>query len=46
LVRAVRAGCRKLAVGSHLMFHRVRDDGVIDIVRILHRRMDVARHLS
>ena len=41
----VRAGYRKAAVGSHILFYRVRDDGAIDIVRILHRRMDVLRHL-
>lgn len=41
----VRAGYRKAAVGSHVLFYRVREDGVLDIVRILHRRMDVPRHL-
>ena len=40
----VRAGYRKAAVGSHVLFYRVREDGVLDIVRILHRRMDVPRH--
>jgi plasmid stabilization system protein ParE len=30
----------------HIVFFRVVDDGAIVIVRILHERMDTARHLS
>lgn len=41
----IRPGYRKLAAGSHMLFYRVTPDDVIDIVRILHRRMDVDRHL-
>ncbi len=40
----VRAGYRKLAVGSHVMYFRLRS-GSVEIVRILHRRMDVARRI-
>ena len=40
----IRAGYRKAAVGSHVMYFRVRAD-VVEIVRILHRRMDVDRHI-
>jgi toxin ParE1/3/4 len=40
----VRAGYRKYPVGSHVAFYRVTPDG-IDIVRILHGRMDFERHL-
>ena len=40
----IRAGYRKVAVGSHVMFYRVRADAV-EIVRILHRSMDVGRHI-
>ena len=40
----IRAGYRKLAVGSHMIYFRVRSDGV-DIVRILHGRMDIARRI-
>ena len=39
----IRAGYRKTAVGSHVMFYRVRA-GVLEIVRILHRNTDVGRH--
>lgn len=38
----IRPGYRKLAVQSHFLFYRVTDAGLIDVVRILHQRMDVA----
>jgi toxin ParE1/3/4 len=41
----IRPGYRKLAVESHFLFYRVTDTGLIDIIRILHQRMDVASHL-
>jgi toxin ParE1/3/4 len=41
----IRPGYRKLAAGSHMLFYRVSADGEIDVVRILHQRMDVDRHL-
>jgi len=40
----IRAGYRKIGVGSHVMYFRERE-GTLEIVRILHRRMDVARHI-
>ncbi|MFO1465651.1 MAG: type II toxin-antitoxin system RelE/ParE family toxin [Steroidobacteraceae bacterium] len=40
----VRAGYRKYPSGSHVLFYRLTDDG-IDIVRILHERMDPERHI-
>ena len=40
----IRLGYRKHPVGSHVLFFRTLDDG-IDIVRILHQRMDFERHL-
>lgn len=40
----VREGDFKYAVGSHLVFYR-RSETAIDIVRILHQRMDVTLHL-
>lgn len=36
----VRPGYRKLAVGSHFLFYRCAESGEVDIVRILHQRMD------
>lgn len=40
----IREGYFMYAVGSHLVFYRCSEAG-IDIVRILHQRMDVTRHL-
>jgi toxin ParE1/3/4 len=40
----LRKGYRKYAVGSHMLFYRAVDAG-IDIVRVLHGRMDYERHL-
>lgn len=41
----IRAGYRKIAVGSHFIFFRARRDGAVEIVRILHQRMDIPSHL-
>lgn len=41
----IRPGYRKLPAGSHVVFYRTTDEGAVDVVRILHRRMDVDRHL-
>jgi toxin ParE1/3/4 len=41
---AIRRGYRKHACGAHVIFYREIAAG-IDVVRILHRRMDVPRHL-
>jgi len=41
----IRPGYLKLAVGSHFLFFRITDTGLIDVVRILHQRMDVPSHL-
>jgi toxin ParE1/3/4 len=40
----VRKGYRKYPVGSHVLIYRGGKAG-IDIVRILHNRMDFERHL-
>ncbi|MGO4452674.1 type II toxin-antitoxin system RelE/ParE family toxin [Arthrobacter sp. RAF14] len=40
----IRAGYRKYAIGGHLIFYVVPDDGV-DVVRVLHQRMDSGRQL-
>jgi toxin ParE1/3/4 len=40
----IREGYEKYAVGSHLIFYRGSSAG-IDVIRILHQRMDAARHL-
>jgi toxin ParE1/3/4 len=39
-----RLGYLKYAVGSHLVFYR-ESHAAIDIVRVLHQRMDAEQHL-
>ena len=41
----IREGYRKYPAGSHMIFFRVIKGG-INVVRILHRRMDFDRHLD
>jgi len=40
----IREGYRRYSIGSHLLFFVERADGV-DVIRILHQRMDPTRHL-
>jgi toxin ParE1/3/4 len=40
----IRAGYYKISCGSHFVFYRITADG-IDVVRILHERMDFERHV-
>ncbi|WP_225073249.1 type II toxin-antitoxin system RelE/ParE family toxin [Desulfuromonas sp. CSMB_57] len=40
----MRPGYRKVYAGSHVIFFKVLSDG-IDVVRILHQKMDFNRHL-
>lgn len=40
----IRRGYRRYAVGSHLVFYVASDFGV-DVIRILHQRMDPTRHV-
>jgi toxin ParE1/3/4 len=44
-INDVRPGYFKYATGSHVLFYRRKPAGEIEVVRILHRRMDVGRHL-
>lgn len=41
----VRKGYRKVRSGSHVIFFKVTRDGAVDVVRILHQKMDFDRHL-
>jgi toxin ParE1/3/4 len=40
----VRPDYRKYPVGSHILFYRVTKAAIV-VVRILHQRMDVERHI-
>ena len=41
----IRTGYHKISCGSHVVFYRLVGEGV-DVVRILHERMDFARHIN
>ncbi len=43
-VSDVRQGYRKIRSGCHVVFFKTTADG-IDVIRILHQRMDFDRHL-
>ncbi len=40
----IREGYFKYPAGSHLVFYRLSEAGLV-VVRVLHQRMDVGRHL-
>ena len=40
----IRRGYRRAAIESHVIYFRVSEHGV-DIIRVLHERMDAPRHL-
>jgi len=40
----VRDGYSRYAVNSHVVFYR-ESDYTLDVIRILHQRMDIERHL-
>jgi toxin ParE1/3/4 len=40
----IRAAYHRFPSGAHMLFYRITEDGV-EIIRILHARMDVQRHL-
>lgn len=40
----IREGYRRYTIGSHMVFYVERSVG-IDVIRVLHQRMDVTRHL-
>lgn len=43
----VRAGYRRHAAGSHTLYYRVSaGEDLVDVVRILHKHMDVERYLD
>ncbi|NQX87418.1 MAG: type II toxin-antitoxin system RelE/ParE family toxin [Halioglobus sp.] len=42
----IRTGYRKFPQGSHIIFFRNSDTHDIEIIRVLHKRMDAQAHLS
>jgi toxin ParE1/3/4 len=43
---AIREGYRKYEAGKHIIFYRKIENGFIEIVRVLHGRMDIPTRLS
>lgn len=43
-IEDIRSGCLKFPTASHVIYYRSRDAG-IDVIRILHKSMDVERHI-
>ena len=41
----IRSGYRVFPVGSHLIFYKVASDQTPEIIRVLHKRMNVSAHL-
>lgn len=41
----IKPGYRKISQGSHIIFYRKCADDVVEIVRILHKNMDVETRL-
>ena len=44
--RDVREGYRKLKVGRHVIFYRLKQNQLVEIVRVLHEKMDFDTHLN
>ncbi|MDD3182061.1 MAG: type II toxin-antitoxin system RelE/ParE family toxin [Alphaproteobacteria bacterium] len=42
----IRNGYRKIGVGRHIVFYRQTHNHEIEIVRVLHERMDIETNLS
>jgi toxin ParE1/3/4 len=45
-VRFARGPALKVGEPVHVLYYRIARDGVIEIVRVLHERMDPSRHLE
>jgi len=41
----VKSGYHRFIHQSHVIFYRISDEGIF-IIRILHKRMDIAKHLD
>ena len=46
LMSHIKEGYRAAKVKSHLIFYKKSEDGLIEIIRILHQRMDIENRLK
>jgi toxin ParE1/3/4 len=44
-VSDIKAGYLRASIGSHFVFYRISDFGTLDVIRVLHKRMNFAAHL-
>ncbi len=44
-INEIRKGYSKQISGSHYLYFQVKPNGTVNIIRILHQRMDVSAHL-
>jgi toxin ParE1/3/4 len=42
----IRPDYRAVKVKSHLIFYRMANDGIVEIIRILHQMMDIENRLN
>ncbi len=42
----IKSGYRASKVKSHLIFYKTNDNNIIEIIRILHQRMDISNRLK
>lgn len=45
-IEYIRSGYRMSKMKSHLIFYKMAEDGVIEIVRILHQSLDIENRLE
>jgi toxin ParE1/3/4 len=45
-IEYIRPGYRSVKVKSHLIFYRMSDDGIVEIIRILHQMMDIENRIN
>tara|TARA_R110001632_G_scaffold103204_1_gene211826 strand:- start:215 stop:517 length:303 start_codon:yes stop_codon:yes gene_type:complete len=45
-VEQTRKGYRVTKIKSHLIFYKKAEDDIVEIIRILHQRMDIKKKLS
>lgn len=43
---SLRPGYRRRRCGSHLIFYVILEDGLVEVVRIIHERADISRQLD
>lgn len=42
----LKPGWRRLHQGTHVIFYRLEPDGIVDIIRVLHERMQPDLHMT